>query len=119
MPDTRLPKKAFYSELKLGKRSRGGQFKRSKDCLKANLKNCDISVDTWEQDACDREQWRKMIHNDAAKFEANHILQAKQKRAQRKSRQNQALGQTGIQCHECRKTFLAKIGLYSHIRTHN
>uniref|UniRef100_H3B8M3 C2H2-type domain-containing protein n=1 Tax=Latimeria chalumnae TaxID=7897 RepID=H3B8M3_LATCH len=119
MPDTRLPKKAFYSELKLGKRSRGGQFKRYKDCLKVNLKNCDISVDAWEQDACDREQWQKRIHDGAAKFKANRILQAKQKGAQRKSRQNQALGQKGIQCPECRKTFLAKIGLYSHKRTHN
>uniref|UniRef100_H3BFW6 C2H2-type domain-containing protein n=1 Tax=Latimeria chalumnae TaxID=7897 RepID=H3BFW6_LATCH len=118
MPDTRLPKKAPYSELKVGKRSHG-QFKRYKDCLKANLKNCDISVDAWEQHACDREQWRKRIHDGAAKFEANCILQAKQKRAQRKSRQNQALGQTGIQCPECRKTFLAKIGLYSHMRTQN
>ena len=32
MPDERLPKKLFYGELKHGKRSRGGQRKRYKDC---------------------------------------------------------------------------------------
>ena len=33
MPDERLPKKIFYGELQVGKRSHGGQKKRYKDTL--------------------------------------------------------------------------------------
>jgi len=38
MSSDRLPKIIFYSELKDGARSRGGQRKTCKDTLKANLK---------------------------------------------------------------------------------
>ena len=38
MPDYHLPKQLLYSKLKNGKRNAGGQQKRVKDCLKANLK---------------------------------------------------------------------------------
>ena len=39
MPDERLPKKVFYEELQVGKRSKGGQKKRFKDTLKVSLKD--------------------------------------------------------------------------------
>ena len=35
MPENRLPRRVLYGELTEGRRSTGGQFKRSKDCLKA------------------------------------------------------------------------------------
>ena len=37
MPDTRVPKQLLYAELSSGKRKTGGQWKRYKDQLKANL----------------------------------------------------------------------------------
>ena len=48
MPDFRLSKQVFYCQLIEGKGSRGGQKKRYKDLLKANLKKCNIKVSTWE-----------------------------------------------------------------------
>ena len=42
MSNDRLPKIIFYSELQDGARARGGQRKRYKDTLKANLKRCSI-----------------------------------------------------------------------------
>ena len=43
VPDERLPKKVIYGELRVGKRSHGGQKKkRYKDTLKASLKDFDI-----------------------------------------------------------------------------
>ncbi|XP_076068416.1 uncharacterized protein LOC143040860 [Oratosquilla oratoria] len=38
MSDDRLPKQIFYSQLKEGNRKKGGQKKRYKDLLKANMK---------------------------------------------------------------------------------
>ena len=59
MPDDRLPKAVFHSELTSGKRKRGGQKLRYKDVLKRHLKAADMDVDTWESDAKNRPFWRK------------------------------------------------------------
>ena len=48
MPEHRLPKRLFYSELKNGKRAQGGQRKRFKDTLKSSLKAFNVDVDSWE-----------------------------------------------------------------------
>jgi len=48
MSDDRLPKIICYSELQQGTRFCGGQRKRFKDCLKANLKKCDIEPNELE-----------------------------------------------------------------------
>ena len=47
MPDTRVPKQLLYAELSSGKRKTGGQWKRYKDQLKANLKKCEMELQ-WE-----------------------------------------------------------------------
>ncbi|XP_076057287.1 uncharacterized protein LOC143034827 [Oratosquilla oratoria] len=49
MTDERLPKQIFYSQLKDGKRTKGGQKKRYKDSLKTNLKKCNIDFINWEE----------------------------------------------------------------------
>ena len=49
MPDERLPKKVFYGELQVGKRSQSGQKKRYKDTIKANLKDFNIPPESWER----------------------------------------------------------------------
>ena len=51
MPDARLPNKAFYGELQVGKHSQCGQKKRYKDTLKASLKNFSIPPESWEETA--------------------------------------------------------------------
>jgi len=43
MDNSRLPRMIFYGQLQQGERSRGGQRKRYKDTLKANLTVLDIN----------------------------------------------------------------------------
>lgn len=121
MPDERLPKKLFYGELSSGKRSLGGQSKRYRHTLKASLKCCDISPDTWEDVALDRSTWRSLIKSGTAAYESERISVAKQKRLQRKSQAVDAPPPgppAGNDCPHCNRSCRARIGLLSHLRTH-
>ena len=118
MPDHRLPKRLLYGELQHGKRSQGGQKKRFKDTLKVSLKAFDINHDTWEQTAQDRGVWRSAVHTGAKIHEANRIAAAVQRRQTRKNSANNPLPPATIPCPHCPRTFRARIGLISHLRTH-
>ncbi len=59
MSDERLPKRLFYGEL----HSQGGQRKCYKDCLKASLKCCNISLDSWEDLAQENSAWRTLLRS--------------------------------------------------------
>ena len=86
MPEERLPKKIFYGELEMSKRSHGGQKKRYKDTFKAALKDFNIPTESWKQIAQDRAKWRGLIRRGASEYEAKRISEAEQKRAERKAR---------------------------------
>ncbi|KAI8483496.1 hypothetical protein Bbelb_388280 [Branchiostoma belcheri] len=58
LPPNRLPRQVLYGELTHGRRAVGGQYKRFKDCLKHNLKKCDIPTQDLEHCAADRSGWR-------------------------------------------------------------
>ena len=121
MPDERLPKKVLYGELQEGKRSKGGQKKRYKDTLKASLKDFNIPTKSWEQAAQDRTKWRCLINKGASQFEAKIICEAERKRKERKARAkgpSSDSAQSAFTCSICNRQFRAKIGLYSHQRTH-
>ena len=121
MSDERLPKRILYGELQAGARSQGGQKKRFKDTLKASLKDFGIDHNSWETLAQDRSEWQGAIRKGAAAYEAQRIKTAKLKRSSRKSRANgNPLPQaaSGLTCPHCSRTFMARIGLISHIRTH-
>ena len=85
MLDERLTKKILYGELQVGKRPHGDQKKRYKDTLKASLKDFNIQT-SWEQIAQDRTKWRGLIKRGAGEYEAKRIIEAEQKRAQRKAK---------------------------------
>ena len=76
MPDEHLPKKILYGELKVGKRSHGGQKKRYKDTHKASLKDFNIPTESWEQIAQDRTKWRGLIKKGAGEYEAKRISES-------------------------------------------
>ena len=121
MLDERLPKKVLYRELQEGKRSQGGQKKRYKDTLKASLKDLNIPTESWEQAAQDRTKWRCLINKGASQFEAKRICEAERKRKERKARAkgpSSDSAQSEFTCSICNRQFRAKIGLYSHQRTH-
>ena len=55
---SRLPKAAFYSELKHGTRPVGPPLLRYEVCLEQNLKLAHLDTDTWGADGTDRLRWR-------------------------------------------------------------
>ena len=83
IPDECLPKKKFYVELQVGKRSHVGQKRRYNDTLKASLKDFNIPTESWEQIAQGRAKWRDLIRRGAGEYEGKRISEAEQKRAQR------------------------------------
>ena len=121
MSDERLPKRLLYGELKHGKRSRGGQRKRFKDTLKASLKSCGLDPETWEDDAQCRTGWRSAVRQGVAAFEKRCIQEAERKRQLRKATDSSSLSSRQpptLTCPHCNRTFTARIGLISHLRTH-
>ena len=69
MPESRLPKRLFYSELVEGKRKLEGQKKRHKDTLKASLKSFNIEPETWETQVLDRPARQSCVSKGAAFYE--------------------------------------------------
>ena len=113
----------LYGELSDGKRSVGGQKKRFKDTLKASLKSFDIDTGTWDKDAGERPKWRSLIFKGCQTSEERRTIEAQQKRELRKSRAASTTTLTtavdpSLICPTCSRSFRAKIGLISHLRTH-
>jgi len=85
--DGRLPKVIFYSELKDGTRSRGGQRKCYKDLFKVNTKWCDMVVvrNDLEALALNTVGWQSCYKSALLQFEANRVLTIETKTAARKT----------------------------------
>jgi len=60
MLENRLPRRVLYGELKEGRRTVGGQYKRFEDCLKATRKKNAIPPYQLETLAADRKGWRNI-----------------------------------------------------------
>lgn len=127
MPDSRLPKQIFYSQLRTGTRSQGGQRKRYKDALKANLKLCEIQIDSWEEACQDRSSWRNSTRAAVNRFEERRIADVKKKRQNRKNGLNPAAADDAANaganeshnvCPDCGKVCKSRIGLWKHCTTH-
>ena len=92
-----------------------------KDILKASLKAFNIPTESWEQTAQDRTKLRCLINKGASQFETKRIREAKRKREERKARAkgpSSDSAQSEFTCSICNRQFRAKLGLYSHQRTH-
>ena len=120
MTDERLPKQIFYSELSNGTRSVGGQKKRYKDSLKENLKLCEMDYKTWEADALERSAWRAKSKSGVEKFEENRRQQLENRRAARIARRDHPRPPLprDNRCPDCDRICGSRIGLISHMRTH-
>ena len=121
MDDSRLPKQMLYGELATGKRNVGRPKKRYKDSLKTSLKELNINTTTWESQASDRSAWRTSITKGAKTAETKRIKEAKEKREARKARNSshsQQATASSLTCNFCGRDFRARIGLFSHLRTH-
>ena len=83
---SRLPKQILFGDLGSGTRAQGGQRKRFKDNLKANIKASHIDLTAWEDLARDRPRWRSAVREGVTLFEKEHRRKAEEKRQRRKER---------------------------------
>ena len=93
----------------------------TKTPLKPRLRIFNIPTESWEQAAQDRTKWRCLITKGASQFEAKRICEVLRKRKERKARAkgpSSDSAQSEFTCSICNRQFRAKIGLYSHQRTH-
>ena len=119
MNNERLPKQILYGEMREGRRSVGGQRKRHKDHVKSILRKFEINPSHLENLAADRAEWRSICHKGAAIFEEKMHESMRQRRERRHQRESQPpLQQGGHTCPTCDRVCGSRIGLHSHLRTH-
>jgi hypothetical protein len=85
----RIPKDFLYGELASGARTTGRPKLRFKDICKADMKQCNIALSTWEGLTDDRSAWRQAVRQGTTSAEAAREEDAINKRARRKLRQQQ------------------------------
>ncbi|KAJ0183878.1 hypothetical protein K1T71_000301 [Dendrolimus kikuchii] len=122
MAEERVAKRIFFSELEEGKRNHGGPLLRYKDVLKRHMKRCNIEPSRWESLAAQRPEWRRMVNSQVREFEVQRIADLDTKRDQLKARPPAAIiynyDNGVLTCPWCARSFAAKIGYISHLRTH-
>ena len=113
MANNRLPKAVFYSELRQGKRSQGGQKLRFKDVLKQHMKKTGISHDTWEEEeAAQRVKWRGLLRKATSAVEEQRQQEYQRAHARRQS----AATSSSFQCNKCQRYCRSRAGLIAHTR---
>ena len=112
MANSRLPRAVFSSELRQGKRSRGGQKLRFKDVLKRHTKKTGISHDTWEEEAVQKVKWPGLLRK--ATLAAEEQRQQEYQRAH--VRRHWAATSSSFQCNNCQRYCRSRAGLIVHTR---
>jgi len=118
MDNSHLPWMIFCGQLQQGERSRGGQRKRYKDALKANLTMLDINPAHLESLTTDRTSWRALCRQSIGSFEDSRVSHAENERRLRKTGHASTSTSSTVQCDVCGRTCGSRIGLFSHKRTH-
>ena len=85
MPEERIPKALLYSELSLGKRTRGRLLLRYKDVVKRAIRAAGIP-DDWECLAKDRPAWRRLVQQGAGHIQDSWAQSQEERRARRHAR---------------------------------
>ena len=118
MPENRLPKQLLYGELAEGRRSVVGQMKRFKDHAKRTLKACHLEPKALENQAADRQEWRRATKAGLASFEADRTCWLNERRERRHREAQLQLPGTDLTCPECGRRCASRIGLISHLGAH-
>ena len=119
MKDGRIPKDLLYGELEEGKRKVGCPKLRFKDVVKRDLKRTGIDINTWENEAEDRDNWKLHVSGKITEGELDRRNLMRLKQQRRKARESR-LPLTFMSCPHCRIAFDTQRNLYIHLRiSHN
>ena len=107
MPEERLPKAVFFSELAGGTRPVGRPKKRFKDHLQDTMKRCNINPGGFEDLANDRSAWKQAVRGGTEHYETT----LREKSDQQRRARHHALtrGVTPVSGYDCDS---------SHMRAH-
>ena len=117
MKDTCMLKAVFFSELQEGKRDRNAPRKRYKDQLKRQFAQAEISHESRQQEALDRDSWRSSVRKASWEFESDWHKAGKEIRRRQKGRAaSLPFSSHTFVCPKCGRGCASRIGLYSHQR---
>ena len=119
MDDSRIPKAVLFSEARDGSRKRGRPLLRYRESCKNDLKSFDINADNWEVCAMQRSSWREKVIMGARRFQ-QALTQRKEgsRKRRKKPLTNLDTNNDAFICEHRNKRCRSRIGLFSHIRTH-
>ena len=120
MLHNRLPHRVLYGQLKLGRRSVGGQNKRFMDHIKSILKRCNIPISRLETLASERTTWRSTCASGLSYFDDEYDRAAALRRSRRHQRAPVLcpIPDSDHQCPLCGRQCYSQIGLLSHSKAH-
>ena len=95
-------------------------MKRFKDHAKRTLKACHLEPKALENQAADRQEWRRATKAGLASFEADRTCWLNERRERRhREAQLQLPGtENDLTCPECGRRCASRIGLISHLGAH-
>ena len=119
MDNSRIPKTVLFSEARDGSRKQGRPLLRYHDNCKSDMKSFDLNVENWEVCAMQRLSWRENVIMGARRYEQALIQRKEGSRKRRKQPlTNLDANDDAFICEHCNKSCRSRIGLFSHIRTH-
>ena len=116
MPDSRLPHRVLYGQLRLGHKSVGGQKKRFKDQIKSIPKKCNIPFNRLEALTSNRATWRSTCAFGMSCIDAEYYRAAALRHQH--AAVLRSIPDSVHQCPICDRQCLSRIGLLSHSKTH-
>ena len=119
MDDSRVPKTVLFSEARDGSRKQGRPLLRYHDNCKSDMKSFDMNVDSWGVCATQRSSWKENFTMGASRYE-HPLMQRKEESRKRRKRPltNLDTNDDAFICENCTKSCRSRIGLFSHMRTH-
>ncbi|KAI8519654.1 hypothetical protein Bbelb_029110 [Branchiostoma belcheri] len=107
----RIPKDLLYGQLESGSRPVGRPHLRYRDVCKRDLASAGISVDSWEELALNRSDWKHAVKAGVRDADITRS-QLRDLRRQRPATSNT----TTFTCSTCGRVCHSRIGLFSHQR---
>ena len=119
MHHSRLTHCVLYGQLRLGRRSVGGQKKRFKDHIKSIHKKCNIPISRLETLASKRATWRSTCAFGMSNFDEEYDHAAALRRRHQNAPMLCPIPDSDHHCPLCGRQCYSRIDLLSHKKAHS